>query len=203
MNRNKIVYVVDTGLANLASVVSAFNRCGTSVKITEQRNDILQAQYVVLPGVGSFGSAMNKLHSKNLIKPLRERFESGEPTLAICLGMQLLAKASEENTNIPGLGIFSTTVKRINTAMKIPQFGWNHVESDEQSNLLLSGYAYFANSYVISETVDGWVPAHAQYGGRFVAAMERGTLLACQFHPELSGAWGHQLLMRWLKKGES
>ncbi len=202
MNDTKIVTIVDTGMANLASVTAALIRCGATIKLSENRSDILSARYIVLPGVGSFGAAMNRLRTKNLVEALQERFESGKPTLAICLGLQLMSKASDEDKNISGLGILSTTVKRINEKVKIPQFGWNYIESDKQSSLLSSGYAYFANSYVINEAVAGWVPAYAVYGNRFVAAIERGTQLACQFHPELSGQWGHQLLMNWLKKGE-
>lgn len=198
------VFLVSTGAANLASVQAAFARCGKSTKVVERPDDILLAQYVVLPGVGSFGMASRRLAELGFINPLRERIRSAKPTLAICLGLQLLASGSEEDPDASGLDLLNTTASRINgngNDVRVPQFGWNKVMPSQTTSLVKPGYAYFANSYVLTEGDESWSPSYAIYGDRFVAAIEYNCVLACQFHPELSGRWGHELLTRWLKKG--
>jgi imidazole glycerol phosphate synthase glutamine amidotransferase subunit len=128
---------------------------------------------------------------------LTDRIKGGRPTLAICLGMQLLCASSEENPDSKGLGIVPGTVTRFAPDLRVPQLGWNMVQPDGVTSLE-AGWAYFANSYKVPSLPEGWSGAITDYGGSFVSAMERGAVLACQFHPELSGAWGSSLLRRWL-----
>lgn len=201
MSDPKIV-IVSTGSANIASVVAAFDRCGKECVVTENRDDIAKAKFVVLPGVGSFKSAINSLQQNQLVEPLRERILSGRPTLTICLGMQLLAESSAESPEVKGLRIISESVIRLNSNLPVPQIGWNSIESNSKSSVVKSGFAYFANSFVLKNINDDWIPSYSIYGVRFLASFERAGVLACQFHPELSGRWGHELLLRWLKKGE-
>jgi imidazole glycerol phosphate synthase glutamine amidotransferase subunit len=118
--------------------------------------------------------------------------------LCVCLGMQLLCEASDETPGARGLAVVPATVQRF-SGVRVPQLGWNRIEAKEGARLLRDGYAYFANSYRLDAMPSGWSGAEASYGGTFVAAIERGALLGCQFHPELSGAWGAELLARWLE----
>lgn len=196
------VHIVDTGVANIASLLAAFRRLDCEPELTTEPATVEESPYAVLPGVGAFGPGMAMLESSRLVEPMRDRVLQGRPTLAVCLGMQLLAEGSEENSGVDGLGILEVGVERFPEEVRIPQFGWNEVVAGDECELLETGYAYFANSYCIPEPPEGWAAAKGEYGGPFVAAMERGAVLACQFHPELSGAWGHELLGRWLERGD-
>lgn len=192
------IFVCRTGTANLASVFAGLRRAGGAPRMAETPDDIRNAGHVMLPGVGSFGAAMATLVETGMVEPLRARFEAGKPTLAICVGLQLLCLSSEESPGVEGLGIVPADVGRFPQSVRVPQFGWNHVTANTDCELLQSGYAYFANSYRLAERTTGWAVAIADHGGPFVAAMEMGPLVACQFHPELSGAYGHALLKRWI-----
>ncbi len=198
MNRMEVV-VVTTGTANTASVLAGLSRAGATARLTTDPKDVLSAPRVVLPGVGAFAAAMNRLNLEDLVEPLRERIRSGAPTLTICLGLQLLAKGSEESPGTEGLGVVDCTVTRLPETVRVPQIGWNLVEPDPSCKLLQRGYAYFANSYCIKQRPASFGAALTDHGGPFVAALERGQVVACQFHPELSGQWGLSLLRRWLE----
>jgi imidazole glycerol phosphate synthase glutamine amidotransferase subunit len=194
------VVVVSTGSANLASVFAGLRRLDAPAKLCESADEIASAAHVILPGVGAFGSAMEKLAAAGFVEPLRERITAGRATLCVCLGMHLLAQASEESPGFTGLGVIDATVARFPDHVRVPQFGWNYLEAQSGCDLLESGYAYFANSFRYTAVPDGWSGALAQHGGPFAAALERGAVLTCQFHPELSGPWGQALLKRWLTK---
>ncbi len=192
------VAIVRTGVSNTASVIAAFGRCGLETVLTTDPREVESAGALVLPGVGSFAAGMSVLESAGLVDALRHRIEAGRPTAAFCLGLQLLCATSEESPGVEGLGVIDARVERFGEGVRVPQFGWNRVEPGEGCGLVRPGHAYFANSYRIGATPAGWSSATADHGGRFVAAVERGAVLACQFHPELSGAWGLDLLKRWL-----
>lgn len=198
-----IVAIVDTGVANIASLIAAFERLGYEAELTRDSEHIESAPYLTLPGVGAFAAGMKTLREAGLVDVLRERFEQGRPSLAVCLGMQLLARKSEESPGVDGLGVVDVDVNRFADEVRVPQFGWNEVEASADCDLLSDGYAYFANSYCIMDRPEGWAVATSEYGGPFVAAMERGAVLACQFHPEISGPWGLSLLESWLERGAS
>ncbi len=189
------VVIVPTGTANLASVRAAFARLGRDVRITDEPQAIAAADHVVLPGVGAFGAAMASLRASGADRALIDRVVADRPTLAVCVGHQLLFAASEESPGVAGLGIVDATIGRFVGDVRIPQFGWNEVAGE--GHLLRPGFAYFANSYR-AVAAPGWTVATTEHGGRFVAAMERGRVLTCQFHPELSGAYGRGLLEGWL-----
>lgn len=195
------VTIVRTGVANTASVSAAFERLGTSCDITDDLAVIERAERLVLPGVGSFEAGMGRLREAGLVGALGERIEAGRPTLSVCLGMQMLCAASEESPGVEGIGVIDAALERFRGAPTVPQIGWNRIVPEEEPTvgaLVRGGYAYFANSYRLSECPAGWRAAWSEYAGRFVAAIERGPVLACQFHPELSGAFGLELLSRWL-----
>ncbi len=197
------VAVVRTGTSNLASVMVGLERLGARPAITRSADAVRAADRVVLPGVGAFGAALAALEADGLADALRERIDAGKPTLAICLGLQLLGAGSEETPDAAGLGVVDRFARRFPDTVTRPQLGWNRIEPDASAHLLARGYAYFANTYRFVDAPPGWSAAYADHGGRFVAALERGDVLACQFHPELSGDFGRELLARWLAGGAS
>ena len=192
------VAVIRTGTANLASVLAGFKRAKCNTVLVDEPDVVTSADYVVLPGVGAFSAAMDELHSRGLVDAIRQRVGEERPTLAICLGLQVLGTASEESPGTDGIGVFDVQASRFGRALRVPQLGWNLVRPAQGCRFLKDGYAYFANSYRLTEIPRGWNGAMADYGGAFVAAIERGPVLACQFHPELSGKWGASLIERWL-----
>lgn len=192
------VGIVATGVANFASVTAALRRAGALVTRIQTPAELESFDGVVLPGVGTFGAAMEQLRKNGVVDALRTRIASGQPTLAICLGLQLLAPASEESPGVSGLRVFRQKVEKI-LAPRIPQLGWNFVRAPAGGRFVRDGYAYFANSYGIRECPDGWQASWNDLEGPWVAAAERGGVIACQFHPELSGMWGNALLQRWLE----
>lgn len=192
--------LISTGTANLASVLTGLGRVGVRARLASGPDDISGADRVVLPGVGSFGAAMVAIDAQGLRTALVDYVSAGRPLLAICLGMQLLCSASEESPGVTGLGLIDGRAERITAGVRVPQLGWNRVTPRDGSELIRPGWAYYANSYRLSRIPDGWTGATSRYGGTLVAAMERGTQLACQFHPELSGSWGTRLLARWVAR---
>ena len=196
------VTVVRTSTANLASVLAGFERLGCRVRTTADAGSVARADRLVLPGVGAFAAARGAIASHGLEDALRERIERGSPTLGICLGMQLMARGSEEAPGTPGLGVLDGVAGRFETGeqgWRVPQMGWNRVIPARECSVVPPGYAYFANSYRLTEKPAGWEPVWCEYAGRFLAAVERGAVVGCQFHPELSGAYGALLLTRWLE----
>ena len=193
------VAVVRTGTANLASVLAGLRRAGADPAVADSPEDLEGAGRIVLPGVGAFGAAMQTLEESGMREAVRRWFADGRPALAVCLGLQLLGTGSEESPGIEGLGVAGVRAGRFGEEVRVPQLGWNRIEPDGGSRLLEEGYAYFANSYRWETVPEGWTAAWSDHGGPFVAAIERGPVVACQFHPELSGNWGQDLLARWLE----
>jgi imidazole glycerol phosphate synthase glutamine amidotransferase subunit len=194
------IVVIQTGIANTASVLAALSRLGAKASLSDRPSDAENAGMLVLPGVGSFGAGVHALTVARLLEPLRERLHAGRPTLCICLGMQMLFEQSEESPGVRALGVVRAAIGRFRGEVRVPQLGWNHVEPPRTARFLTPGHAYFANSYRATEAPAGWSVATSDHGERFVAAMERGNILACQFHPELSGAWGLALIKRWIER---
>jgi len=192
------VVIVRTGAANLASVVAAFERLDRSVQVTDNAFAVRNAQRVVLPGVGAFAPVARRLRENGLGEAVLYRVEEDLPTLAVCLGLHLLAAGSEEGEDAEGLGVLAVRASRYPDSVVVPQLGWNSIDADDGCRLLRDGAAYFANSYRLTSRPPGWHVAWSDHGGPFVAAVERGKVLGCQFHPELSGPWGQSLIDRWL-----
>ena len=195
------VVIVDSGVANLASIAGAFRRLGITASVTADASAVRVASRVVLPGVGAFGAGMTALRQRGLDTTIREAASEGKPVLGICLGMQMLCDASEEAPGVAGLGAIAGICRRLPSDVRVPHLGWNQVEPDPGARLIAPGFAAFANSYALRERPEGWSAAWVTHGVPFVAGLERGSVLACQFHPELSGAWGAALLERWLTGG--
>ena len=197
------VTVVQTGLANIASIKATLQREGRAIELTKDPDRVYGADHLVLPGVGAFGPGMQTLKQAGIVEALRERIHNDRPTLAICLGLQLLCEASDENPSVEGIGIIPATVKSFDSSVISPHFGWNMLETEPNCALLETGFVYYANSFRLASPPPGWFCAYTEHGGRFCGGLERGSVLACQFHPELSGSFGSALLRRWLTKGGS
>ncbi|HKA58940.1 MAG TPA: imidazole glycerol phosphate synthase subunit HisF [Gemmatimonadales bacterium] len=192
--------IVNSGIANLASIAGAFQRLGMRPVITNDARVVHNSARIVVPGVGAFGAGMAALGQNGLDDAIRDAVSRDTPLLAICLGMQMLCDASEEAPGVPGLGVIAGTCRRLPSDVRVPHLGWNQVEADPNARFVTSGFAAFANSYALRERPEGWSSAWATHGVPFIAALERGPILASQFHPELSGAWGAELLERWLDR---
>ncbi|PYP17792.1 MAG: hypothetical protein DMD54_07115 [Gemmatimonadetes bacterium] len=190
--------IVDSGVANLASIAGALRRLDATVVVTADPTAVREATRVVLPGVGAFGAGIAALRSGGLDVAIREAASRGTSLLGICLGMQLLCEGSDEAPGVAGLGLVEGTCRRLPPDVRVPHLGWNTVTPAPEARFVSSGVAAFANSYALHESPEGWTPAWTTHGVPFVAALERGPILACQFHPELSGAYGAALLERWL-----
>lgn len=198
------VAIAMTGVSNSSSVVAAFNRIGASPRLAPDAESLARADFAVLPGVGAFGAAARALRERGMDEALRWRYAKGLPTLGICLGMQLFFEASEESPGVSGLGLLPGVVRRFRSAVRLPQLGWNRV--GKGGPLLAEGWAYFANSFRVTEAPPACDVSRADYGESLIAALERGQgggLLLCQYHPELSGPFGLSLLERWLAAGIS
>ncbi len=193
-----LVQIINTGVANIRSLQATLERLGHSWHLTEDPGAIADSEFVVLPGVGAFAAATERLDELGLRDALVQRISADRPTLAICLGMQLLCRASEESPDAQGLGIVDSTIQRFDDSVQVPQLGWNDVVP-RQSGPLSEGQAYFANSFRMTKPPKGWGWAETEYGGTFVSSIWRGRVLACQFHPELSGDWGQQVVSNWIK----
>jgi imidazole glycerol phosphate synthase glutamine amidotransferase subunit len=193
----RTVVVVPTGTANLASVRAAFERLGRRVEPSPEPAVILGADHVLLPGVGAFGAAMTTLAESGSEAALKRRIEADLPTMAICVGHQLLFATSDESPGVRGLAVVDAHIGRFPEGVRRPQFGWNEITPAGDARFLRPGFAYFANGYRATEA-PGWTVATAEHGGRFVASMEKGRVVGCQFHPELSGDYGKALLEAWL-----
>jgi imidazole glycerol-phosphate synthase subunit HisH len=191
------VVILPTGTANLASVLAAFARLDAKARVATEPAMVQDAERLVLPGVGTFGATMAGLRAAGLDEAIASRIREGAPILAMCVGLQVLFETSDESPG-EGLGVLSGRVGRFPSDVRVPQFGWNRIEPEPGCRYLEAGHAYFANSFRVL-AAPGCKVARALHGESFVAAIERGPLVACQFHPELSGAFGHRLIARWLE----
>jgi len=200
----KMVAIIDYDAGNLKSVQKAFNSLGEEAVITRDRQAILHADRVVLPGVGSFGIAMEQLKKYELDQVICEAVQRNLPFLGICLGLQLLFEGSEESEGVEGLGILKGRILKIPEAegLKIPHIGWNSLTLRSSGRLFWDipdqSYVYFVHSYYLQADDVQTVKATAEYGVTIHASVERQNLFACQFHPEKSSTVGLKILKNFL-----
>lgn len=200
-----MIAIIDYDAGNIRSVEKALQFLGQEVKITRDREEILGADKVVLPGVGSFGDAMGKLHQYGLVEVIRQVAEKKTPFLGICLGLQLLFERSDESPGVEGLGILKGEILRIpeGEGRKIPHMGWNSLELRNQGRLFagLSGepYVYFVHSYYLKARDEQIVKATTEYGVTIHASVEQDNIFACQFHPEKSSDAGLKILKNFVE----
>jgi imidazole glycerol-phosphate synthase subunit HisH len=200
------VTVPDYGCGNLASIQRMCERIGHSCEVVRSGEALARATRVIIAGVGAFDHGMTQLRERNFIAPLEERLRAGVPVLGICLGMQLLARRSEEGV-LPGLGWLTADVRRFRLAadsgLKVPHMGWADLTITREHRILprdagIQRY-YFVHSYHVCCDDEADVVATAEYGYPFAAAVQRDNLLGVQFHPEKSHRFGLALLQRFLE----
>jgi glutamine amidotransferase len=199
MSGGPVIAVVDYGMGNRRSVEKALEHVGATAHISRDAELLGQADGLVVPGVGAFPRAMANLHELGLAEPIRERARHGTPVLGICLGMQVMFERSSEFEPTAGLGLIAGEVTPLRTAgLRLPHIGWNLVEFVRPSRLTESlpaaDYFYHVHSLAVRPAEDDDILATAEYGERFVTAVQRGNVFGVQFHPEKSSAHGLALL---------
>ena len=200
-----MIAIIDYDAGNIKSVEKALLSMGEEPVLTRNPEEILQADHIILPGVGAFGSAMENLNKYKLTEVIREAAKKNIPILGICLGLQLLFERSEESPGVSGLGILEGSITRFSPedGMKIPHMGWNSLKVASNSRLLKNlgdePYVYFVHSYYLQAKDPSIVAATAQYGVTIHAAVEKDNIFACQFHPEKSSKTGLTILRNFLE----
>lgn len=200
-----MVAIIDYDAGNIKSVEKAIQFLGQEAIITRNPEEILNASHVILPGVGAFGDAMEKLHKYDLVPVIHEVVKRKIPFIGICLGLQLLFESSEETPGVEGLGILKGMIKRIpdKDELKIPHIGWNSLKYPNRGRLYNGisedSYVYFVHSYYLDAEDEDIVVATTEYGTLIHASVEKGNVFACQFHPEKSSSVGLKILENFLK----
>ena len=200
-----MIAIIDYDAGNIKSVEKALLLLGQEVKITGDAQEILQADKVVLPGVGAFGDAMSNLKKRGLDQVIRQVAESGTPFLGICLGLQLLFERSDEAPGVEGLGILKGEIRKIpqQEGLKIPHMGWNSLHLEHNGRLFQGikegSYVYFVHSYYLRAEEEEIVKASTEYSTHIHASVEKGNVFACQFHPEKSSEVGLKILKNFVE----
>jgi len=193
-----MIAIIDYGVGNIQNVINGFQRLGYDTILTKDRTEILEADLTILPGVGAFNAAMEKLIANNMVDVIKERAASGRPLMGICLGMQLLFDASYENGYNKGLGLIKGTIVPFQTDLKVPHMGWNRLIAT-QDNALVKGlsqdaHVYYVHSFYLEDYDPQCLVAYSNYDVKVPGIVRSGNLIGMQFHPEKSGAVGLQLL---------
>ncbi|MBQ3847413.1 MAG: imidazole glycerol phosphate synthase subunit HisH [Clostridia bacterium] len=202
-----MVCVVDYGAGNLRNVAGALKYLGERAAVTDDPKKIKRAGKVILPGVGSFGDAMRMLNESGLSETVRNVALSGKPFLGICLGMQLLFEASDEAPGVEGLGVFKGKFRKFEEdrekGIRVPQIGWNSLDETYGFFDGFKGkYVYFVHSfYLPEEEIEKreCIGAETSFGKKYICAVQKDNIIACQFHPEKSGETGIKMLEKFLK----
>ena len=204
-----MIAIVDYGVGNLFSLKSSFEMVGADAEVTSDTSKLKAADKIVLPGVGAFGDAAEKLKRGGLAETVRSEAEGGKPLLGICLGMQLLLERSYEYGVHEGLGLIPGEIRPISDVIpsgyKIPHIGWNALEFRGDKSPLFKyisdgDFVYFVHSYYAADC-DASVIATTEYGAHLTAAVARGNVYGCQFHPEKSGNVGLNILKAFCEIG--
>ena len=200
-----MIAIVDYDAGNIKSVEKALQFLGQEPAVTRDKETLLQAEKVIVPGVGAFGDAMGKMHQYGLVEVLREIAAKGTPLLGICLGLQLFFESSEETPGVEGLGLLPGKIVRIpdKEGFKIPHMGWNSIQINPASRLLKGieegAYVYFVHSYYLQAENETDVAATTDYVVNIHAAAEHENIFATQFHPEKSGEIGLRILKNFIE----
>jgi glutamine amidotransferase len=195
-----MIAIIDYDAGNIKSVEKALDYLGQETCVTRDPKEILAADRVILPGVGSFGDAMSHLQQYQLDTVIREVASSGKPFLGICLGLQLLFEGSDETPGVEGLGILKGHIHRIPDAdgLKVPHIGWNSLHLSNDGRLFRGikeqSFVYYVHSYYLQAEDPSIVTATSEYGVTIHGSVESGNVFACQFHPEKSGTVGLAIL---------
>jgi glutamine amidotransferase len=199
-----VIAVVDYGIGNLRSAEKALQHLGAEARLTSDASAIDDASAVVLPGVGAFGACMQALRNSGLEDATRRAATDGRPFFGICVGMQMLFDGSDETPDVEGLGIVPGRVTKLPSTERLPQIGWNTLDIANGSKLCAGlgdpAWLYFVHSYAPAPTDHAVVAAWCEYGRRFAAAIEVGSVWAVQFHPEKSGDTGLNLMRNFVER---
>ena len=201
------VAIIDYNLGNLFSVYHACASLGYNPKITNQKADVIDADYLILPGVGAFGDAMDTLKRLDLVAPIKEYIATGKPFLGVCLGLQLLFTESEEFGNHKGLNIVEgvvhkfPSIDKMGNILKVPQIEWNQISLTDKTkweksplNCCKNGdFMYFVHSYYVLPSNKSVVLSTTTYGLEYCSSIISNNIFACQFHPEKSGQHGVEI----------
>jgi len=198
-----MIAVIDYGMGNLHSVRKALEVVGAGAKVSSSAKDILKADKIVFPGVGSFGEAMKELKRRKLVQPIKDAIAEGKPFLGLCLGLQLLFERSEEAPGVKGLGVLKGEVKRFKLkGFKVPHMGWNSIKnkrSDIFDKVPDNSYMYFVHSYYVKPKDKKVVLSTTSYGIDFASGVCKDNVYAFQFHPEKSQALGLKILKNFVE----
>lgn len=200
-----MIAIIDYDAGNIKSVEKALHKLGQETIITRDAVTILNADKVILPGVGAFGDAMENLKKYHLDKVIYQVVEKGIPFLGICLGLQLLFEKSDESKGVKGLGILEGEVCKIPECegLKIPHMGWNSLHLQNEGRLFKgledNSYVYFVHSYYLKAKDENIVKATTEYSTHIHASVEKGNVFACQFHPEKSSDVGLTILKNFVE----
>lgn len=196
--------IIDYDAGNIRSVEKALQTLGEESVVSRNRDMILKADRIILPGVGAFGDAMEKLHGFGLVDIIKEAVVEGIPILGICLGLQLMFERSEESDGVEGLGLLKGKIVRIpdTPGLKIPHIGWNSLTYPNKGRLFKgipeNSYVYFVHSYYLKAADERIVTAASEYGTMIHASVEQDNIFACQFHPEKSSEVGLTILKNFI-----
>lgn len=202
-----MIAIIDYDAGNIRSVEKALQFLGEEPVVTRDRDVILSAEKVILPGVGAFGDAMGKLRGYGLENVILDTVEKGTPFLGICLGLQLLFERSDESEGVTGLGVLPGEIVRIpdREGLKVPHIGWNSLDYPSQGTLFQGipegAYVYFVHSYYLKAREESIVKATTEYGVTIHASVEKDNVYACQFHPEKSSQIGMKILQNFINIG--
>ena len=201
-----MVTIVDYGSGNLRSVQKSFERLGSEVLVTSDPGRISEADKLVLPGVGSFGDAMQALHTRQLVSPIKDFIQADRPFLGICIGLQLLFETGWEGGCNAGLGVLPGEVKRLNVpaGTKVPHMGWNTINLNKDDTIITNSFDkkdfYFVHSYIFQNIKKSDVLAFTLYGQKFPSIVKKGNIYGVQFHPEKSHKHGLNLIKNYILK---
>lgn len=200
-----MIAIIDYDAGNIKSVEKALLLLGEEVVLTRQKDILLSADGVILPGVGAFGEAMEKLHEYGLVDVIHQCVDKKIPFLGICLGLQLMFESSEEAPGVEGLHLLDGKILKIPSkeGLKIPHIGWNSLTYPNQGRLFAgieeNAFVYFVHSYYLQARDESIVKATTEYGTCIHAAVECGNVFACQFHPEKSSTVGLKILQNFIE----
>lgn len=199
-----MIAIIDYDAGNIKSVEKAVILLGEEAVLTRDADTILSSDGVILPGVGAFGDAMEKLHAYGLVNVIRKVVEKNIPFLGICLGLQLMFESSEESPGVEGLHLLDGKILKIpaEDGLKIPHIGWNNLSFPNQGRLFKGvkedSFVYFVHSYYLKAADVSIVKAATEYGTLIHASVEKGNIFACQFHPEKSSEVGLKILQNFI-----
>jgi len=189
-----VIAIIDYQMANLRSVQKAFLKVGGHAAVTSDKNKIMKAEKIVLPGVGAFGDGMKELQKAGFVKIIKDAVSEGKPFFGVCLGMQLLFEKSEEAPGVKGLGLLKGDVKKFSSQLKlkVPHMGWNQIMPG-------GSYVYFVHSYYCVPKDKNIITATTDYGINFASMIQKGNIYGCQFHPEKSQDTGLKILENFVR----